>query len=67
MILCTINFILYRGQRNSPMPTRSVGIPPTIPERDYSGGQLATAEASEPAAAEDQQREQNQPAVPKLN
>ena len=46
------------------MPTRSVGIPPTIPERDYSGGQPATAGASETAAAGDQEREQNQPTAP---
>ena len=55
--------LYYRGQRNSPMPIRSVGIPPTIPERDYSGGQPVTAGASEPAAG-DQEREQNQPPAP---
>ena len=38
-------FILYyRAQRNSPMPTRFVGVPPTIPERDYSSPAAGTLE-----------------------
>ena len=54
-----MDLILYhRGQRNSPMPTRSAGIPPTIPERDYSDGPAsAAAGASEPVG--EQEREPN--------
>ena len=40
------------------MPTRSAGIPPTIPERDYSDGPAsAAAGASEPVG--EQEREPN--------
>ena len=45
-------FIFFRGQRNSPMPARSVGVPPTIPERDYSSPADGTSEG-------DQEREQD--------
>ena len=46
-------FILYcRGQHNSPMPTRSVGVPQIIPERDYSSPAAGTSEG-------DQERQPN--------
>jgi hypothetical protein len=62
-LICVHDVLYNRGrQRNSPMPTRSAGIPATIPERDYSSGQPTTGGASEPDG--DQEREPNPAATP---
>lgn len=63
VMICLIK--IYRGQRNSPVPTRSVTVPPTIPERDYSGGQAdTTGHGTSELGPGDQEREQNPPAAP---